>query len=73
VTASFTDLSDDRVTAGAASRRLSATYRYLGQATWPSPPYAWQKLGKNGWSGPGPISEQVLLAQALVSGPGMLP
>jgi hypothetical protein len=52
---------------------LSATtYQYLGQVTWPSPPYVWKKQG-SGWSGPGLVNEQVLLAQALVSGPGVNP
>jgi hypothetical protein len=53
---------------------LSATtYQYLGQASWSSPPYVWKKLGGEGWSGPGPVIERVLLAQSLVSGPGVLP
>jgi hypothetical protein len=105
VIASFTDLSDDRVTAGAdvpgviAKKNVkdisgltgvefifpkttynvnlgtilsATTYRYLGQASWASPPYHWKKEG-NGWSGSGIYLEQVVLAQALVSGPGVSP
>jgi hypothetical protein len=49
-----------------------ATYQYLGQASWSNPPYIWKKED-NGYTGPNMINEQVLLAQALVSGPGKLP
>jgi hypothetical protein len=50
---------------------LSATtYQYLGQATWSGhPPYVWEKDGQSS----GSYDEEVLLAQALVSGPGKLP
>ena len=45
------------------------TYQYLGQATWGGhPPYVW----KNGQAS-GSYDEEVLLDQALVSGPGVLP
>jgi hypothetical protein len=50
---------------------LSATtYQYLGQAYWTGhPPYVWGKDGQVS----GSYGEEVLLAQALVSGPGKLP
>lgn len=49
-----------------------ATYQYLGQASWPSPPYQWHET-ELGLAGPGPFNETVLLVQALVSAPGELP
>lgn len=48
----------------------AATYQYLGQASWYGhPPYVWEKSGQAS----GTYNEEVLLDQALVSGPGVLP
>jgi hypothetical protein len=50
---------------------LSATtYQYLGQAYWTGhPPYVWDRHGHAS----GSYGEDVLLDQALVSGPGVRP
>jgi hypothetical protein len=48
------------------------TYQFLGEATWQDGPDVWVKQ-KGGWTGPDLFSEDAILTESLVAGPGKLP